>query len=57
MQPRPKMIFAFGGNGKGAVAVALKKTKGYGSVFGAAQVFAKLPFGDYAKRSFVHAGF
>lgn len=55
MQPRPKMIFAFMGNRKGAVAVAFKKTKDHGAFFGATHIFLKFPFRDCVERLFVHA--
>jgi len=56
MQPRPKMIFAFIRNGKGAVAVAFKKANEHGAFFGAAHVFLKFPVRDGIKRLFVHVG-
>jgi hypothetical protein len=54
MQPRPKTIFAFGGDGKGAVGVAFKMAKEYGAFFGAAHIFLKFPFRDCVERLFVH---
>jgi hypothetical protein len=46
MQPRPKMIFAFVGKAKCAVAVAFKMVKEHGAFFGAAHIFLKFPFRD-----------
>ena len=57
MQPRPKMILAFVGNGKGAFAVTFKKAKGHGAFFGAAHIFLKFPLHDFVEGLFVHSGF
>jgi hypothetical protein len=57
MQPHPKMLFAFVGHGKGAVAVAFKMAKEHGVFFGAAHIFLKFPFRDCVERLFVHTGF
>ena len=55
-QPLQKVILAFIGNGKGAVAVPFKKTKEHGALLGAAYVFLKFPVRDCVKRLFVHVG-
>lgn len=54
MQPRPKLIFTFVGNGEGAVALAFKKANEHGSFFGATHIFLKFPFCDYVERLIVH---
>ena len=57
VQPRPKMILAFVGNGEGAVAVAFKKAKRHGAYFGTTHILLEFPFDDFVEGWFVHGVF